>query len=489
MHTKFVKKKKTQPWPKKDIRIKILKKYKQIRLNALLSNLETRQSNLDSQVSRISYTEMKKKDIMKLIIGHNITDDMNDTFAQKKEFDFQKQKSGFNLPIYVCKSGNHSKKSKKYIDIDRYFQDRTNEFKRTVAENLFTNISSMQRKDLHNYSPFLDYERHAKKFPNRKRLCSSLVSNHLTKTIAARRASWINVFFYKFHVIQDLAKSLMAKHALANARDKNEALLGMRCHQRGVEPFFPSTAFISGKGYNYSTTKDKTEKFTNHENKQLEDTNHSRDVKDNEIIKHNLYECTDDCIRPKEQDCKSFHNLLHTLSHATDKNIRNKLHDYDYCSNIQANDIYLLPCEKRNHPRICYECQCESSSVPLRKLAIHHKNCRKFINILTDLNMAHKFIHDIDVATVIGDIAYLIKLVALQPTKQPSILSYTDCPHNDVEDLDVHVSNYKTNCLDILDIACDSCDILELAKNIRKHKDSWVNIKNNMKNNAWICLK
>ena len=148
-----------------------------------------------------------------------------------------------------------------------------------------------------------------------------------------------------------------------------------------------------------------------------------------------MYECTDDCIKASDEDCSLFYNVVHTFCNATKKDVRNIIDKHEYCSNLQPVDIYRLPVEKRNHPQICYEQGCEGYSVLIRKLAIHHKNCRRFMNILTELNIAHSFIHDIDMAIVLADIDYLIKLVALPPNKQPSVFSSRDSPSIDIDQM------------------------------------------------------
>ena len=43
---------------------------------------------------------------------------------------------------------------------------------------------------------------------------------------------------------------------------------------------------------------------------------------------------------------------------------------------------------------------------------------------IDNLNMAHKFIHDIDVATVLGDIEYIIKLLDTSREKSPTLCSF-----------------------------------------------------------------
>ena len=64
------------------------------------------------------------------------------------------------------------------------------------------------------------------------------------------------------------------------------------------------------------------------------------------------------------------------------------------------------------------------------------------MNLLIDLNNAHKFIHDLDVATILGDIDYIIKLVALVPSKQPSVFCRLDSLPIDIEEQKSHYADH-----------------------------------------------
>ena len=272
--------------------------------------------------------------------------------------------------------------------------------------------------------------------------------------------------------------------------DPLNALLGIRCHQRGFEPFFPSTAFFSGKLYNYSRSKETISKNSDHENKSFEahNANETMNKKHKDSVRNrNLYECTDDCIKATDEDCIFFRNILRTFQNATDKNIRKELQEYDQCNNINPTDIYLLPREKRNHPKECYEQGCTGFSVVVRKLSIHYKNCRKLMTLLNNLNTAHQIIHDMDVATVVGDIEYLIKLLALPTTKSPSVFSSSDYPPNQLENYDKYKAAFEKNCKDLPEIVCQSCDMLIPVKDIKYPKDTWLKIQN--KTFAWELLK
>ena len=193
----------------------ILKKYEKMRLNKSKSNTYAR-------IRKPS--KINKKQLMKIIRDHSITGHIKATFQNSiSEFDFKKQNSGFNYPTIVSSSENTSKVIGKYFNVNNYVAGRTTEFKRTIAEYFVPKVYKIQKNQrnvLLNYSPFKYFEMQAKQFPKRQYLCAIILSKHLAATIATRRSEWINIFFYKFHQIGDLAKSLLAKEKLANPDDK-----------------------------------------------------------------------------------------------------------------------------------------------------------------------------------------------------------------------------------------------------------------------------
>lgn len=426
---------------------------------------------------------------MKTIYEHCTTDDIKAKFETiSKHFNFSKQKKVLSFPKVTSISNKPRRSVRIFFNINRYFSDQTNEFKRSVAEFLFTILCDTPREVIMNYTPYKEYATKGNMNKNRKYLTSALVSKHLAKTISTVRFAWIGVFIFNFHVIQSLANSLLAKEQLANDVDKMDALLGLKCHKRGVEPYFPTTAFISGEQYDYSAVRDSSKNNKDCHNKQPEDEENARqsaNIQNFDTKNSLLYSCTNDCIETDKQDYNTYKGLCSSIGNANRKNIREILHSYDYCSNFPGDDIYLLPCIKRNHPKVCYDNGCEGSSVTIRKLAVHHKNCRRFINVLTDLNLANKFIHDIDVATVVGDIPYLIKLVSFHPNKKPSIYDTADSSTLDYKKQleipkikEAHTEYQKDCIIKLPEHACQSCNILESTKDKKVAKDSWTHIKN-----------
>ena len=185
---------------------------------------------------------------MKIIRDHSTAENIKATFLTSK-FDFKKQKSDFKTPTVISTSQNCNQRFGKYFNRKFYKAERDREFKILIADFFVPKVIETQRKVLLKYPTFKHFEKQGKKNPNTKYLCAILVSNDLAATVATRRKEWINTFFYHFHTIGDFSKGLMAKETLADEKDKKAALLGLNCHQRGVEPYFPNTAFVSGKEY------------------------------------------------------------------------------------------------------------------------------------------------------------------------------------------------------------------------------------------------
>ena len=441
------------------------------------SNVSTFKSKIRTRIKIKNPSKINKRVLMEVIRNHCTADDIKTTISN---FDFEKHHRTFKFPTVKCTPKNSSKIISKHFNRKRYAIESKNEFKRTTANHLASKMIDTTRNVLCNYPYFKYFERQGIEHPNIRHLCKVLVSKHLADTIASRRASWVNIFFYNFHKIGDFSNNILNKCTLTkNEEDKIEALIGIKCHQRGTEPFFPSTSFVSGMQYDYSISKDKSKKNTNIEDisvKANKDNNAGFFELKKTKADTKLYQCTDDCIKATEEECKSFQTLLNILGKATKKTIRTILNKYDNCSNTSFDDLYLLPREKRNHPIICYEGGCQSSSVLLRKLSIHYKNCRKLSEFLITLNTAHQIIHDIDVATVLGDIEYLIKLVALPANKSPSVLSPDDFPITEKKSYADHIGTFYKRCEDLPEIICQSCDMLVLKTEISHPKDNWKSV-------------
>ena len=77
---------------------------------------------------------------MEKVRNHNTHDNIKASFiSSRNDFDFQKQKSGFNFPTIVL----HSRNKRMRIGV----AGRTNEFKRTVADFLYLKVSETSKKD------------------------------------------------------------------------------------------------------------------------------------------------------------------------------------------------------------------------------------------------------------------------------------------------------------------------------------------------------
>ena len=202
-----------------------------------------------------------------MIRDHCTSEDIKASYHENNsDFDFKKQRSVFNFPNIMCRSENPIKIIGHFLTFNQYIAAHKTEFKRSVAEFLVTKVYNTKRKILLNYSIFKYFEMQGEKSRDRKYLSAVLMAKDLSATIALRREEWINIFFYNFHIIADLTNEILAKEELANDIDKKAALLGLKCHKRGIEPYFPSTAFFSGKAYDYSASKENANVDTDNSN-------------------------------------------------------------------------------------------------------------------------------------------------------------------------------------------------------------------------------
>ena len=175
------------------------------------------------------------------IIRKHVTKD--NIKVSSNEFHFEERPLDFNFPKILLST----RRIKKFIrspTIEHFQNQQRNDYIRNMIELFYIIICNTERKVLLEFPHFKRYESQTSKLKkNSKEFCARLVSSHIAHLIANRRAEWIHSFHYYYHTIKDLAKELFAKEELSNDSDKKSALLGLNCHQRGIEPFFSRNSF------------------------------------------------------------------------------------------------------------------------------------------------------------------------------------------------------------------------------------------------------
>ena len=202
--------------------------------------------------------------------------------------------------------------------------------------------------------------------------------------------------------------------------DEKLALLGLNCHRRYSEPYFPDVSYKSGEKYNFYADNESGVK--NDQGKVKKEAKEK-----DSAVKH--YNCTAECIKFTPDEVEQFMLLLATCAESPREKsadwMRQFIIKHTSCTfeeTENGHNIYEMPCEKRNHPKECYVkgSGCVATEMLIRKGMVHYENVRKVHNILVDAARSHKILADLDAATVVGDLEYLAKLVRVQLSKAPS---------------------------------------------------------------------
>ena len=134
---------------------------------------------------------------------------------------------------------------------------------------------------------------------------------------------------------------------------------------------------------------------------------------DDEVPHH---ACKASCLPATSSQIEQFLSMLKNIEGLTVKDARKFIQMANNCTNWTG-QIYQMIVNRRNHPRECLEkgSECTSYLLLLRQLAVHYKSCRQVYHLLNSLKVADHFIADFDAALALGDVPYLLKLLAYKP--------------------------------------------------------------------------
>ncbi|KAL5272240.1 hypothetical protein ACHWQZ_G000453 [Mnemiopsis leidyi] len=226
-----------------------------------------------------------------------------------------------------------------------------------------------------------------------------LAAKHLQQRVLNARDLWIKVLYGRCHKLNITAEKYLNEEFLDYSEDKHyDSVLGWKSHRKGSEPYFPLYSFWNGQPFKFKFSK--------------------KDKKSREELRE-AEKCTTNCILAEGSEVSKFKNLLEELKDLDVRNTRSFAHHINKCGNVEENEMYSLIVEKRNHPEGCFRREeknkCTSNLVLLRKLAVHYNNVRYIYKMANDMKIANQFVSDIDTATAIGDIEYLLKLLEYEP--------------------------------------------------------------------------
>ena len=207
------------------------------------------------------------------------------------------------------------------------------------------------------------------------------------------------------------------------------------------------------------------------------------------------YPCTDDCIVPTEEEIKRLKELVTGFADITPSTIRSAIATLTNCSNCIVDSPYQLNVERRNHPEVCFRNspeKCSSGEVLLRKAAIHCEVPRKLLKLVAAVKHAHLFLSDLDAATYLRDMDYILKLIDLKVPKSPTINNVDTSVARQwtVEMIEKTfaegIAQFKKDLQDNLPRhPCSCCSKFVKKKAIQIVKDSW----KHSANKAFLELK
>ena len=331
---------------------------------------------------------LKRKQAMKQIRTHTTRNNKKLQFLLHKERIKGFRKSVFlpNLP-YVSKRGTF--KSKSFMRSKSRLTWK-NAVIRLMMENLNDHLTNHIIKE---WYPSLDFKgktNHYKK---------NFVASQLQRRILNNRDLWIKVLYGRCHKLNLTSEQLLNKEKLDKSEEKrHDSILGYKCHKKGTEPYFPLYSFLSGEPFTFRYNK--ASKKSREETKKTE-------------------KCTIDCIPAGGFAATRFKEFLTRCKNVEVRNSRKFVQESNKCGNVEANEIYGLIVEQRNHPESCLRKEaknkCSSDLVLLRKLSVHYSNARTIYKTVNEMKTADQFVSDLDTATAIGDIEFLLKLLQYRP--------------------------------------------------------------------------
>ena len=261
-----------------------------------------------------------------------------------------------------------------------------------------------------------------KKMLKRKHLdVLGIAAGKLAELTYVKREQCVTVLKMLSNRITSFAEGVLSTvDVQSKQKDKKTALLGLKCHRKGSEPFLKAPSYFNGSGYNYPSKE---------ENKEETDCKKAK----SESV---LNECDNNCIPLNNNEIKAFEELLKKSAALEVQHFRKFLQNYHSCTkyrdysipekkDLNPYRIYMFPVKHRNHPEECYiplpgkvypiEYKgCNSFQVLVRKAMVHWEHGRKVHELISKAWTVHKLLCDIDASTVLGDAEYLSKLMKMK---------------------------------------------------------------------------
>ena len=284
----------------------------------------------------------------------------------------------------------------------------------------------------------------------------SFISTQLVDRLLSVRDLWIRSIYANTYRLTGLAESLLAQYGM-DSKDTEDKILGWRCHTKGSKANFPQYSSKDGQSYKFVTQSSKCKTAD----------------EDGEKSYHG---CDVNCKLASKDEMKRVMDILQELASLDVRRCRRAIQNADKCRNKpeKFENMYRLIVVKRNHPEACYmfKTACPSTLLLLRRLSVHYKGAREIYKMANMMKIADQFLSDLDTAIAVGDIYYILKLLAYKPHVSLKIFAVERSERiiNESTMSDVYGSNlveYYRKCRLLPKEVCVSC--LKLIRDDSKY--------------------
>ena len=354
-------------------------------------------------------------------------------------------------------------------------------YKFAVAEKLESAIEELHLSDKSLKTAGITIKNLKNKYFNSVRVAAK----KLSEAMLLKREQCVSQLKLSSNRLKSLGESILATIALQTKdKDKEVALLGLQCHNKGSEPYLTAVSYKDRTGYDYVSGLEELEKIVKEATKSGK-------------VPEIFYKCTKNCILLKEDERLQFEQFVNAAASLVATDIRTFVQKYMWCtkhheyagdegSDLDPRRMYMFPVKRRNHPEECYIPlpkkkyetefkECISAEVLIRKAMVHYENGRKFYRIMKDATKAHSLLCDIDASTMMGDLTYLSKInkVTLKSASTVSEQGNGEARQWTSESIEAKLSEpakekskatymetFQKECSNLPKIKCWSCNIL-----------------------------
>ena len=289
-----------------------------------------------------------------------------------------------------------------------------------------------------------------------------LAASQLAKKNQNCRDLWIRKLYGLVHQLNASSETVVNTENLDNTKNApalDDRVLGYKNHRSRYEAYFPEYSYTDGKPFVFK---------------------YKKGSKKSKEQRSDFEWCKKTCLSAEAEDIEMFNRVLRSCINLEVRDARTFIQKADACPNTNTTTrLYKLVIGKfgkRNHPKICYQNDdqnfkgeitvCNSDLRKVRKLSVHYKNVRSIYHLMNSLKVADQFISDIDTATALGDLEYLLKLLTYIPHYSPKTfeLERSSVVINETtmaEKFGKHYAKFLETVTSLPSVPCISCNELK----------------------------